>query len=553
MSDDTRPWHGIYDDFGVPHSLDYPDVPVHALLAEAAEEHPEMGFRHGDRHRTYDDVWERVERVATALAARGVAPGDRVATVLPTSLAFVEAEHAISRCGAVHVPNDFLVAEDDLAYRLERADPAAMVADARHADLAAALAEEVGIGELVLADVTGEGRDAVPDGADLDDPDWLDDLAGADRDPPDVALDPAGDVHTLLFTGGTTGQPKGCQLTHRNLVANARQSAAAQSRVSTLMEGDATVINALPLYHAYGYTTCHMFVDLAVDHLLVDDPRDTEHIVDLIQEYDPIVMLGVPTQFMEVVDEGEDLNVVGVSGSAPLASETRDSFNESSAGMTQGYGLSEMSPVTHFDVEGLLEGVTGTSQRELTEDVPTIGIPVPDTEVALRDPETGDRIALDRAAAEDDVTAEMLLDGPQRMKGYLDGDRSPFTEDGMLPTGDVVKLDEDGRFYVVDRVKDMINVSGLKVYSEEVDEVLTAHPDVTAGATIGVPDPDRPGSERVKVVVERADGDLTAEDVRDHLEGRVAKHAVPSEVAFVDELPRTPIGKVDKERLRDGD
>jgi long-chain acyl-CoA synthetase len=320
------------------------------------------------------------------------------------------------------------------------------------------------------------------------------------------------------------------------------------SRAATVMRGNAEVLNALPLYHAYGHSMAHAFVRTGVTQILVDDPRDTGAVVEYADERDPTAVIGVPTQFMEM-DTDEGLDVVGISGSAPLASETREDFEESARGMTQGYGLSEMSPVTHFDIEGLVESISGVSKRELDYDHPTVGVPVPETRVRLRDTETGEDIPLEEAA-DGDVVGEMLLDGPQRMKGYVDADAA--FDDGYVRTGDVVRIDSEGRFYVVDRVKNMINVSGLKVYTEEVDEELHAHPDVGRGATVGVPDPERPGSERVKAFVEpEDDADISAEDVRSFLADRVAKHAVPEEVEFVDEMPLTDIGKVDKSALRD--
>ncbi|MDZ7730546.1 MAG: hypothetical protein U5K37_06015 [Natrialbaceae archaeon] len=144
----------------------------------------------------------------------------------------------------------------------------------------------------------------------------------------------------------------------------------------------------------------------------------------------------------------------------------------------------------------------------------------------------------------------MFLNGPQRMTGYLDGS-DPFDEEGYIGTGDVVKIDSSGRFYVVDRVKNMVNVSGLKVYTEEVDEVLFEHPAVRRPATIGIPDPDRPGSERVKIYIEPVpEADVTPEDIETFLDGRISAHAMPSEIEIVPTIPLTAIGKTDKEALK---
>ncbi|MFP4188061.1 MAG: AMP-binding protein [Halobacteriales archaeon] len=531
------PWSTIYEKYGVGKTLEYSDEPVHALLRDTADEHGEMALVQDGDETTYAEAWKMARCLAGALRGRGVERGDAVVSLLPTTVEFLVTSYAVSVAGATNVPVSPLENEETLVENLRKLSPEAVVAGAKYADLAEKLEEALGTGAVVAV---GSDRSGFGD-VGFDD-------AVAEAEPIEpVDIDAVEDVHTVLFTGGTTGTPKGCMLTHRNVAANAAQVEASMSRAASVMRGNAEVLNALPLYHAYGHSMAHAFVRIGVTQILVSDPRDTDAVVGYVDERDPTAVIGVPTQFMEMeTDEGMD--VVGISGSAPLASETRDEFEEDARGMTQGYGLSEMSPVTHFDIEGLVESIAGVSKRELNYDHPTVGVPVPETRVRIRDTETGDDIPL-KEAAEEDVVGEMLLDGPQRMKGYVDADAA--FDEGFVRTGDVVRLDPDGRFYVVDRVKNMINVSGLKVYTEEVDEELHAHPGVARGATVGVPDPERPGSERVKVFVETEDTDVTAEDVRSFLTDRVAKHAVPDEVEFVDEMPLTDIGKVDKSVLRD--
>ncbi|MFD1514037.1 AMP-binding protein [Halomarina rubra] len=563
MSDIERPWLTEYERYGVPESLEpYPDAPVHQFLYDAAERFPDQGVVQRGRKLSYPELVEEVERFATALAARGVGPGDRVATVLPTSVQFVVTTNAVSRVGATHIPNDFLDATDDLVYRLETGDPDVLVGHDEHRDLLETLRAELDLDTLVLTSLDDysaandgrppdhdEGSDATTHGGE-DGVEWFTDLVAAhDADPPDVSFSPADDVHTLLFTGGTTGRPKGCRLTHRNLVANALQATAAQSRLTDLMRGQAAAVMALPMYHAYGYSVTNSLVELGLDLVLVPDARATDHLAAGIREHEPMVVLGVPTQFMELVDEELNQNVVGISGSAPLASETRSRFGERGGGLSQGYGLSELSPITHFNVAGLQEALSGRAADDEGFDHPTIGVPVPDTEVKLVDVDTGEEIPLS-VAVDEERTGELWLNGPQRMAGYLDAD-DPFDEDGFVATGDVAKVDSRGRFYVVDRVKDMVNVSGLKVYTEEVDDVLQEMPAVRRAATIGVPDPDRPGSERVVVYVEpERDEDLDPGAVETYLDGEIPHHAMPTAVEVVETVPLTDIGKTDKEALR---
>lgn len=558
MSDTTeipdRPWFAEYEQFGVPKTLKpYPDQPVHQFLYGAADANPDQGIVQLGEKYTYPELVEDVERLATALRERGVQQGSRVATILPTSIQFVVAENAISRAGGVHIPNDFLDAEEDLVYRLEQGDPEVLIGQDKHRELIESLSEELDLTDVILTEVDDYGPNPPDSHDDVAEFEWLTDvIAATEPDPPSVDID-RDDVHTILFTGGTTGWPKGCLLTHGNLVANALQGVAVQSRMADMMAGSEAAVMALPMYHAYGYSVMHSLVDLALDILMVPDSRDTEMMTDLISEYDPLVMLGVPTQFMEIVNEDLTQDVIGLSGSAPLASETKAEFEEQSKGISQGYGLSEMSPITHFNVRGLQDMLLGEDTREVGFDQPTIGVPAPDTEVKLVDVDTGEEIPLE-AAIEDEREGEMYLNGPQRMKGYLGDESDPFDEDGFVATGDVAKIDSMGRFYVVDRVKNMINVSGLKVYSEEVDEVLFGHPGVKRPATIGAPDPDRPGSELVHIYVEPDpgyDGDLTPGAVREYLEGNVPKHALPEKVHIVDEVPVTDVGKTDKATLRE--
>lgn len=214
-----------------------------------------------------------------------------------------------------------------------------------------------------------------------------------------------------------------------------------------------------------------------------------------------------------------------------------------------------MTAITHFNTRGLLDMMTGESSAEDAFDQPTVGVPMPDTEVKLVDVDTGEIIPIDESVAEE-REGELYLNGPQRMRGYLDTSNDVFDDGGFVSTGDVAKVDPSGRFYIVDRLKNMINVSGLKVYTEEVDEVLYEHLGVKRPATVGIPDPERPGSECVKIYIEpdpEYEDELTAEDIREHLDGKVPRQAMPKKVEFIDEMPLTDIGKTDKKTLRERD
>jgi len=337
---------------------------------------------------------------------------------------------------------------------------------------------------------------------------------------------------------------------------------------------------------------------------MVVDPRDTRTMVSVIREYHPIMQVGVPTQFMKMLDEDlEDTKIIGISGSAALPPAVQEKFEESSGGyVTEGYGLSELSPTTHYNVSTNIRVRGGRTMMRITNAVQfnpvgvrlaraliekvgykrfssaltdvlaflarqsrkrkglrglekkaNIGIPVPDTEVKVVDVGTGKVLTFEELVR-GGKTGEMLLNGPQRMLGYWPEPGSGTDDDGFVHTGDVVKMDERGYFSIVDRTKDMVIVSGYKVYTREIDDILYGHPATDVAATIGVPDPDRPGSERVMVFVQLKEDQrdkVTEDDYMDFLKGKVARYAMPRSITFVDEIPVTEMLKVNKKALRE--
>ena len=424
------------------------------------------------------------------------------------------------------------------------------------------------------------------------------DLPGRDQ----MGIDVDNDIETLLFTGGTTGLPKGCMLTHRNIYANSIQNLYSTGHSAHVMKGAIAVLMALPFFHSYGHVIMHTMTLFGVDQLLVPQPRNTAGMIKMIKERKPVMQIGVPAQFMKLAgDDLKDVNMIGISGSAPLSPRTQSDFeSKTGGGIMEGYGLSEMSPCTHLNTSMLLRlfggerglrtinfllnlpGVTpavngllrlqGTRMtgaatlklfallnrlsrkkpgRSSREKKGTTGIPYPDTVIKIIDVDTGQKLTWTDLLG--GRTGELCLSGPQRMLGYWPHAGSGLDEEGYVRTSDVVRVDERGYFSIVDRTKDMIIVSGFKVYSREMDDILTAHPAIEEAATVGIPDTRREGSEKVAVFVKldaaKADG-ITAEDIREYLKENVAKYAVPKMVIMLDELPVTAVQKVDKKALR---
>lgn len=291
------------------------------------------------------------------------------------------------------------------------------------------------------------------------------------------------DLAALQYTGGTTGLAKGAMLTHSNLLANTMQVRNLMAKVS---DGQEMVLSAVPFFHAYGLTTCMNFSIFTASVMLLMPQFKPKEVVNAIRRYRPTLFPGVPTMYLALVREvGEDRESLGsinycISGAAPLPVKVQAGFEAVSQGkVVEGYGLSEASPVTHCNPlnENCRNG--------------TIGLPLANIDAAILDQKTGVSLPVGEIG-------ELAVKGPNIMKGYwkrVEATQAIFSNGWML-TGDLAKMDEDGYFSIVERIKDMIDASGFKVYPREVEEVLFNHPAVQEAAVVGVPDEYRGGDGR---------------------------------------------------------
>ncbi|OFW59865.1 MAG: hypothetical protein A2V52_04860 [Actinobacteria bacterium RBG_19FT_COMBO_54_7] len=599
------PWFEEYRVCSIPKTLEpYPDEPTHFFLDRAAEKYPKMGCVQLGLEISYRELREHADKLANAFAAMGVEKGDRIATLLPTSIQFLLADTAISKAGAIHVPCSFLEAQETLAEKFTESSPKILIHLDEHIQMAESLKEFLAAPNTIvtkLDDYSCGASSHVMQGSIQ----WLTEIIDqAKAEAPRVNIDAAKDVETLLFTGGTTGIPKGCMLTHRNIIANSLQNTAMLGPIHKLFDGNMSVLLGLPFFHSYGHSLMHTMLNNSATLLLVIDPRDNKTMLEMITKYHPEMQVGVPTQFMKMLGENlKKIKLIGLSGSAALPPNVQDKFEQSSGGfIAEGYGLSELSPVTHFNVstlirvfggakmmmfmnKALFNPVSNTINRSFAKLVgyknfgaiftnilslmakrsrkssklkglekrANIGVPVPDTKVKVVEVDTGIEIPYNELISGQKV-GEMLLDGPQRMLGYWPEPGKGLDEDGYIHTGDVVKMDEKGYFSIVDRTKDMVIVSGYKVYTREIDDLLYEHPATEMAAAIGVPDPNIPGSERVLVFVQLKDefrGKIGEEDFMNFLTEKVAKYAVPRGIIFVDQMPLTEVYKVNKKLLRE--
>ena len=307
--------------------------------------------------------------------------------------------------------------------------------------------------------------------------------------------------------------------------------------------GKAATTICVPLFHAYGFTAMHSAISWGMKILLMD-PRDMLNIAKKIKELRPFMVTGVPTHYMYLLKlDIPKAPIFYISGAAPLAPELADEFaKKTGVPMSEGYGATETSAVTTINLSAMSK-VTGF----MAAAKPGIGVPVADTEVKLVDPETGEEVPFGEAG-------EVWVRGPQIMKGYWPTPGKGITEDGWLPMGDIGIMDDDGFFRIVDRIKDMINVSGNKVYSRVIDDILHEHEAIEEAGVIGIPDPERPGSERVKAFIQlkrEFESKISEEDIIEFLKDKVKPYAIPKEVVFRKKLPLTMVTKLNKKALRD--
>lgn len=549
MSYSEKPWLKSYK-LG-PYKLDeslapYPKEPVFNILDKAAEQYPSQVAVHFlGRTMIFSLLKRAVDRLANALASLGVKKGDNICIFMPNCIEFILADWAIMKAGAAIVPTSILRTDEGILYEVASSKCKVIFCQESNLERILGIRDRCDLEHIIVT--ANEGYDLAEVSTSL--PKGVHELRKLlqehDPIPPEVDIDAEEDLCELAFTGGATGVPKGVMITHFN-----RYSCILQGfpwLLKPILKGFAGKSSALipiPLFHTYGHYVQQSTTYLGLRAILLPDPRDTEAIVAHILEYRPMLIPTVPTQLMRIAqaDLGK-LNVLLLSGSAPLPLEVSDAIKEKiGTRVSEGYGLTETSPMTHFNVSTFSK-ITGFIQKEKFG----IGIPLPDTECKLVNPDTGEEAPFGEPG-------EILVRGPQIMKGYWPEKGSGLTKDGWLHTGDIGIMDDDGYFSVVDRIKDMINVSGMKVYTLNIDEVLFKHPAVHMAVAFGVPDANFPGSERVMAVIQLKDeyrGKVTEEEIRDFCRAHLAPYAVPKYVRFKDEIPLTVTEKLFKKALRD--
>ena len=526
---------------GLPASLDYPDVPVGAILRGAARRWPDrVAFHFNGVELTFSDVLAKASQFAHALADAGIGRGDVVALHMPNCLEYPVAYYGAILAGATFSPANPLLPPDDLAFQLEDCAAAAVVTWNLAAPVIGTIRDRIPA-RLVV------GVDTEPGAADVA---FTDFVEGKPTTPPQAALDPHFDVAHLAYTGGTTGRSKGVELPHRNVVVNALQYACWGSGAVPALDpdgglvidqvgsedewpvrlGTAVMVNLTPWFHAMG-TVGYLNVPMLTGTTLVIHQRfDPGHYLADAAKFKVTGIGGAPPIFVALlrhddIDKVDLSSVRGISsGAAPLPVEVLEELQKRfpDAIIGEGYGLTEVT----------MGATANPSWRSGVRKVGSVGVPVFDTEVTL-------------------VDGEVCISGPQVMRGYHNRPdaTAEVLQDGWLRSGDVGAVDEDGYLTIVDRKKDMLIYKGYNVYPRELEELLFQHPAVANAAVVGKRDV-AVGELPIAFVVLREGVADTGADVLTFVNERVVPYKKLRDIRLVEQIPVSAAGKVLRRELR---
>ncbi len=479
-------------------------------------------------------------------------PGDRIAIMMPNLLQFPVAVFGALRAGLIVVNTNPLYTEREMEHQFRDSGAKALVVLANMAHMAEKVVPKTTIEEVIITEV-GDLLSPVkrtvinlavkyikkmvpPFNVEGSVPFTRVMTLGSAHAPQDIRGE-GDDTAVLQYTGGTTGIAKGAMLTHRNIIANMFQVKAMVA--GNLEDGKEMLVAPLPLYHIFAFTVhCMVGMVVGAHNLLITNPRDMKTFMKDLKGQPFSMFVGLNTLFVGLMNNPEfrkmDFRYLKntVSGGMALQMDTAERWeNLTGCKVCEGYGMTETSPVVTINPLDRIK-------------LGSIGIPVPSCRLKVIDDEGND---LDL-----NEVGELCVLGPQVMKGYWENEQATaesIDKGGWLKTGDVARIDDEGYITIVDRKKDMICISGFNVYPNELEDVLSAHPDITQCAAIGVP--NKKTGEAIKVFLVSTNSELTKDDVVQHLRKNVTGYKVPKQIEFRDELPTTNVGKILRRELRD--
>ena len=543
-------WHKSYAP-NVPKSLDYEKVTISEALTRSAKNFPNhTALSYMGKKITYAELDRLVNSFARALQGLGIQEGDKVGVCLPNIPQVIISNLAIFRIGAVTVQNNPLYTERELAYQLNDSDAKMVITLALLIPRIVKIKTKTKIEKIIGCHVNtylpfpkkqlfplvkkNMYHKVIP----TEDVKVFKDLIGRYSSNPVKECSKWDEVGALIYTGGTTGVSKGVMLSHSNLSCNVQQLVA---WFPDLKPGEEKIVGNFPVFHAAGFTAIQNYIIWkAWENILVPRPEPKINI-EILKKHRPTILPGVPTIFIGLLADPDfhklDLSFIKgfFSGAAPLAMDTiKDLKNLTGAMMFEIYGITETAPM----VAGTPWG--GTNKPG------TVGVPLSDTDIRIVDVKDPDK---ELSIGE---IGEILINGPQVMMGYYKNpeETANVLKDGWFYSGDIGCFDEDGYLKIVDRKKDMIIAGGYNIYPVELDGVLFDHPKILEACTIGVHDGYRGETVKAFVVLKERDT-LTEEDVIAYCRENLAPYKVPKFIEFIDELPKSAVGKVLRRKLKE--
>jgi long-chain acyl-CoA synthetase len=551
---ENKPWLDMYADY-VPKELPLPEKSMIDFFEESAKRVPDVdAVRYFDETISYSELNDLADRFATLLASRSVEKGDRVAIYVQNNPQFLVAQYGAWKRGAIVVPINPMLKHKELDYHLNDSGTKVLVClESLYESVAKEVLPNTGVEQVF----TTSELDFLPEGAEEE----LSPLADSSRQrfegvedllevlretEPDegarVEVTPE-DTAYLVYTSGTTGQPKGTMETHSNVAFNSEVY-----RVWMQIGDGDSVLGIAPLFHITGLIGHATIAALAGIPLILFHRVDPEEVLRLIGMWRPTMTIGSITAFIALMNapSSDETNLSSLtkcySGGAPVAPSIVDQFEEKFGVYIHiAYGLTETNSPTHFTPLGTRSPVDEESGAL------SVGVPVPNCEAKLLDEEDpSEEVPVGEPG-------EFATKGPMVFKGYWNKpeETEEAFHDGYFLTGDVAIMDEDGWFYIVDRKKDMINVGGYKVWPREIEDTLYEHEQVMEAASVGIPDEYRGETVKAFVALKEEDA-VTEEELIEFCKERMADYKYPRQIEFLDEIPKTPTGKFLRRELREG-
>ena len=543
--DPNRPWLK-YRTPNIPKTVKFDPIPVHEFIKLSANKYPNnvcVEHRPTDKKYTYRELVHYADKIGNALYELGVKKGDGVCIMSGNCPEYLFCCLGILETGASVVPINPLLKEEDVVHIIRESGNIKAVFISkpifRYIKKAkkALAKEQIKVDNIILlgADEAKEGTITLEE--------FIEDVPPKQ---PDVDIDPDNDIAALLFTGGTTGLPKGVMLTHTNLVSDALLTLYnSDSTEEERQEGFGTNgnLSVLPLCHTFGFEVM-IIATFGAAMLVMFSSFDPGEILEAIEYYGITMYVGVPVMYQMLINHPDfterDLSSLESSGcgSAALAPELNRKWEQTTGvKVGQGYGLTEASPITHTAADWMPEIIAES-----------IGVPIIDTDAKIVVPETLEELPPGKIG-------ELLIRGPQVMKGYWKhpDETAKTIVNEWLRTGDLARMDERGYFYIEGRTKDMVKYKGYKVMPKEVEEKLMEHPAILEVGVAGVPDPNIGETIKAFIVLkpEYRDGKIIEKDIIEWAKERLAGYKYPRQIEFIKTLPRTAVGKIFRRKLRE--